>query len=86
MFKFLPTGRFRWIDPKEFDMNNYNCNSTTGCVLQFVLEYPKELRELYYDYPLAPDKIEIKKEMLYQYRSIISDLCMYFTMGTCNFT
>ena len=30
MFKFLPTGRFRWIDPKEFDMNNYNCNNTTG--------------------------------------------------------
>ena len=32
-----------------------------GCVLEFDLEYSKELCELYNDYLLAPDKIEIKK-------------------------
>ena len=26
-----------------------------GCVLEVDLEYPKELRELHNDYPLAPD-------------------------------
>ena len=31
--------------------------------LQVDLEYPKELRELHNDYPLALGKIEIKKEM-----------------------
>ena len=36
------------------------------------LEYPKELRELY-DYPLAPDKIEIKREMLFEYQIKIAD-------------
>ena len=60
MSKFLPTGGFKWIDPKEFDMNKYACNSSNGCVLEVVLEYSKELRELHI-YPLAPDKIEIKK-------------------------
>ena len=32
-----------------------------GCVLDVGFEYPKELRELDDGYPLAPDKIEIKK-------------------------
>ena len=61
MSKFLPTGLFKWIDPKEFDMNKYTCNSSNGCVLEVVLEHSIELRELHNDYPLAPDKIEIKK-------------------------
>ena len=35
---------------------------TKGFVLEVDLEYPKALRELHNDYPLAPDKIKIKKE------------------------
>ena len=50
----------KWIDPKEFDSNEYSSNSSKGCVLEVDLEYPKELRELH-GYPLAPDKLEIKK-------------------------
>ena len=38
------------------------------------LEYPKELRELHNDYPLAPDKTEIKRDMLSEYRLKIADL------------
>ena len=63
IFKFLPTSGFKWIDPKEFDLNKYNSNSSKGCVFEADLEYLKELRKLHNDYPLAPDKIEIKKEM-----------------------
>ena len=37
------------------------------------LEYLKELRELHSDFPLAPDKIEIKKDMLSKYQSMISN-------------
>ena len=58
MSKFLPTSGFKWIDPKEFDLNKYTNNSSKGCVLEFDLEYIKELHK---DYPLAPDKIEIKR-------------------------
>ena len=45
-------------------MNKYTSNSSKGCVLEVNLEYPKELREIHNDYPLAPDEIEIKREML----------------------
>ena len=64
MSKFLPRSGFKWIDPKEFTLNKYTNNSSKGCVLEVDLEYPKELRELNIDYPLAPDKIEIEGEML----------------------
>ena len=63
MSKFIPTSEFRWIDTKEFDLNKYTSNSSKGCILEVDLEYPKELQELHNDYPLAPDKIEIKREI-----------------------
>ena len=64
MSKFLPTSSFKWIDPKEFDLNKYTSTSSKVCILETDFEYRKELRELHNDYPLAPDKIEIKREML----------------------
>ena len=73
MSKFLPTSGFKWIDPKEFDFN-YTSNSLRGCVLEVDCEYPKELRELHIDYPLAPDKIEIKREILSEYQLETADL------------
>ena len=54
-------------------VNNYTSNSSKGCVFEVHLEYPKELRELHNDYRLAPDKIEIKREMLSDYRLKIAD-------------
>ena len=49
-------------------MNKYNSNSSKGRVLEVDLEYPKELRELRNDYPLATDEIEVKREMLPDYQ------------------
>ena len=57
MSKFLPT----------------SSNCLKGCVLEVDLEYPKKLQELHNDYPLAPDKIEIKREMS-NYQLKIADL------------
>ena len=57
----LPTTGIKWIDSKEFDWDKYTRNSSERYVFQVDLEYPKELQELHNDYPLAPDKIEIKK-------------------------
>ena len=42
-------------------MNKYTSSISKGCVFEVYLEYPKELRELQNDNPLAADKIEIKK-------------------------
>ena len=42
MSAFLPTSGFKWIDPKEFNLNEYTNNSPEGCVLQVDLEYLKE--------------------------------------------
>ena len=72
--KFLLTSGFKWIDPKEFDLNKYTNNSSKGCVLEIDLEYPKELHELHSDYPLVPDEIEIKREMMSEYQLNIADL------------
>ena len=55
-------------------MNKYTSNNFKGCVLEVDLEYPKELRELHNDFPLTPDKIEIKREILYEYQLKIADL------------
>ena len=85
MSKFLLTSGFKWIDPKDFDSIKYSSNSSKGCVLEVDLEYPKELRELHNVYPLAPDKIEIKKEMS-NYQLKIADflyfLVFIFFIGT----
>ena len=64
MSKFLLASEFKWINSKEFDFNKYTSNSSKRCVLEVDLEYSKELRELCNDYPLAPDKLEIKREVL----------------------
>ena len=58
---FPPTSGFKWIDPKEFYQNKYTSNSSQGSVFKVDLEYPKELHN---GYPLTPDRIEIKREML----------------------
>ena len=59
MSKFLPTSGFKWVDPKEFDLNKYPSTSLKGYVLEVDLEYPKELYELHNDYLLVSDEIEI---------------------------
>ena len=79
--KFLPTSGFKWIDPEEFDLNKYTSNSSKGYVLEVDLEYPKELRELHNDYPLAPDKIVFQREILSEYQLKIADL---YNIPTCN--
>ena len=55
-----------------FDKNT--SYSSKGCVLEVDLEYLKDLQELHNYYPLAPDKIEIKREMSSEYQLKIADL------------
>ena len=62
------------METKQFNSNKYRSISLKGCVLEVDLEYPKEFRELCNDYSLAPDKTEIKKKILSNYKLKISDL------------
>jgi len=34
-------------------------NSKYGCILEVDLEYPKELHDAHYDYPLAPESVKV---------------------------
>ena len=70
----LLTSGLKWIDPNNFNSNKYSTNSSNSCVLEVELEYSKELRGLHNDYPLVPDKIEIKREMLSNYKIKIVDV------------
>ena len=73
MSKFLLTGAFKRLDFAKFNLDKCDNDSLRGCVLEVDLEYPKELQELYNGYPLAPDKLEIKKETLSDYQLKIAD-------------
>ena len=42
-------------------------DSLHGCFLEVDLDYPKNLHEDHNDFPMAPEKIKIKEEMLSQY-------------------
>ena len=69
----LRTSGCKWIDPKMCNLNKYTGNSSKGCVLEVDLEYPEGSREVHNNYHLAPDKIEIKREMLSNYQIKIAD-------------
>ena len=44
-------------------MDQYDDENLRSCVLKVDLKYPKELHESHNDYPLAPDKLQIKREL-----------------------
>ena len=80
MFKFIPISGFKWIDLKVFDLNKYTSSSSKGYVLEVDLKYIKDLQELHNDYSLAPDKMEIKREILSDYRLKIANLYNIFLL------
>ena len=68
MCRYLPYGGFKRLSQKEidkFDVNLISENSSDGYLVD--LEYPDELHELRHDYPLAPEKLETRNDMLSNY-------------------
>ena len=68
---FLSCG-FEWLSQEEnknVDVNSMELlsigeNSSDGCILKFDLEYPDEFHDFHNDYLLAPEKLEIRNDML----------------------
>ena len=74
MSKYLPTGGFKWLQQIEgLNLNQYKEDSNKGLILEVDLEYPEELHDLHNDYPLAPEKIKVTKEMLSDYSQKIAE-------------
>ena len=70
MSQYLPTGNFKWMTDKEISKKNlekYELDSKEGLILEVDLEYPKELHDLHNDYPIAPEKVKVSKNMLSTY-------------------
>ena len=64
MIQKLPYRSLKWEDKiTEDDIINYD-NGRTGFILEVDLEYPKELHDLHNDYPLAPEVMNVKSNML----------------------
>ena len=61
------------IDPENFDSNKYSSNNLKDLALEVGLEYPKELNKLHNGYHLALDKVEIKKDIFFDYQFKIAD-------------
>ena len=76
MSQYLPYGSFKWLSDEELnkiDLGKYKEDSNDGLILEVDLEYPKDLHELHNDYPLAPEKVKVSKDMLSEYCNKISE-------------
>ena len=70
MIQDLPDSSFKFLSKEE--VNNFNLdsiaeNSQVGYNLEVDLEYCKELHDSLGNYPLCPEKIEVKYDMLSSY-------------------
>ena len=64
MIQKLPYRNLKW-DDKITEEYIIKCdNGKTGYILEVDLEYPKELHDLHNDYPLAPEVMNVKANMV----------------------
>ena len=69
-------GGFKWLSREEisnFFLDLISEDSPVGYILEADLEYPSELHNLHNDYPLAPEKLKISRDMLSKYCLDIAD-------------
>ena len=76
MSQYLPTGNFKWMTDNEIskiDLGKYKADGKKGLILEVDLEYPQELHDIHNDYPVAPEKVKVSKNMLSAYCKKIAE-------------
>ena len=74
MSGYLPYGGFKWLKNVDgFDVNSISEKSSIRYVLEVDLEYPDELHVLHNDYPLAPEKLATRYDILSDYSKKIAE-------------
>ena len=67
----LPTGGFKWVDGCDKlaeTITEHPADSHEGFILEVDLEYPEELHNAHNAYPLAPERMTVKKEWMSEYQ------------------
>ena len=67
MRQYLPISDFKWvknINEVQQKLMRRKSNSSTGYILEVDLECPKKLHDMFNDYPLAPENINIHNKWL----------------------
>ena len=69
----LPKKGLHWkrVMPTEEQIMKMKWNSKKGWILEVDLEYPAYLHDAHNDYPLAPEKKEIKTEKMSEYQRLL---------------
>ena len=62
MSQALPTGGFACFSClNQEDVQTLEANASKGYILEVDLEYQEELHDAHNDYPIAPERLEVKK-------------------------
>ena len=70
----MPTRNFDWVDYSEKILDTPP-DSSTGYFLEVDLDYPASLHTEHNDYPLAPEKMGVTKDMMSPYQQkLVEDL------------
>ena len=84
--EFLPYGGFKLVKITNETVNrilNKKDNNLHGYSLEVDLDYPEKLHEDHSDFPMAPEKIKVKEEMLSPYYLEIKEE-NNIKVGVCN--
>ena len=76
MMKFLPTGDFQWGSDDEvesYDLNEWGDEDERGCILKIDCSIPVELHDEMKWYPLPPEKMCVKEDMLSETQKNVLD-------------
>ena len=65
----LPYSGSKWPTKNDQKNSKFKRETQKGWILEVNLEYPKELHQLHNDYPLAQEKLAVKKEWLSEYQT-----------------
>ena len=64
----LPVSDFQWCKDSDIDVTRVSDDAEYGFILEVDLTYPPHLHDTHNDYPLAPEKVTIARDMLSSYQ------------------